>query len=285
MKFSELPAAQFGRYGETIVSKLLRNLGAGVIATFKFSGENDNEAPAIEFHEKRITLADLDVALRGRTFSLEVKTYAEPQFNRTYNCLVHGIPARLFDEYIAAERERGIPVHLGVLEVSTGALLVSRDPISSMTPRYPCLCGCRSVDAETCRFRKEWRSTSYPQWYFRRDSFEQWHQLDGAALEQLQREHSKVAPRISKKPHHRPTHYAFDEKPAYTWCCLPCNATGIGETTKCAHRCTPTPYMRDFWISRLVYTFVGETRQQIGERIAKPIDRTVLEQWLKGVAA
>lgn len=34
MKFRDLPAAQFGRYGETIAARMLRNLGAGVIATY-----------------------------------------------------------------------------------------------------------------------------------------------------------------------------------------------------------------------------------------------------------
>lgn len=83
----------------------------------------------------------------------------------------------------------------------------------------------------------------------------------------------------------QPKEKIFDDKPAYTWCCLPCNATGIGETTKHQHRCEPVPYMRDFWISRLVYTFSGESREQIAQRIAKPVDRSVLDTWLKGEPA
>ncbi|MGE0206102.1 MAG: hypothetical protein AB7E70_19670 [Hyphomicrobiaceae bacterium] len=279
MKFRDLPAAQFGRYGETIVSKLLRNLGAGVIATFKFSGENDNEAPSIEFHEKRITLADLDVSMRGKTFSLEVKTYAAPEMNRTYGSLVHGIPVRLFDEYVSQENERGIPVHLGILEVSSGELLVSREPISSLVPRYPCLCGCRSADVSACKIRKDRRDNRYPQWYFRHDSFAKWHQLDAKELEQLQREHSKVAPTLTTSAHHRPKQYIFDDKPAWTWCCLACNATGIGEQSKPAHRCAPVEYMQSVWIKKLKFTFPTLSREQLIQIVNKPVDRQQLIEW------
>lgn len=215
MKFRDLPAAQFGRYGETIAARLLRNLGAGVIATFKFSGENDNEAPAIELSEKRIVLPDLDVSMRGRTLSVEIKTYAAPQRNRTHFCLVHGISTRLFDEYVASEAERGIPVHLGVLEVDSGSLLVSEEPISKITPRYSCQCdgNCESARLADCSFRKRW-GNSYPQWYFRRDTLREWHRLEGQELKKLQAEHSKVSHAIKKHVERKPAPAPLFPEPA-----------------------------------------------------------------------
>lgn len=273
MKFRELPAAQFGRYGETIAARMLRNLGAGVIATFKFSGENDNEAPAIELSEKRIVLADLDVSLRGRTISVEIKTYAEPQFNRSHHCLVHGIPTRLFDEYCASERERGIPVHLGVLEVSSGSLIVSDEPISKMSPRYACQCEnqCESVRPGECAFRAKWGS-SYPQWYFRRDSFREWHRLEGDALKALQAEHARIASSI-KRAHHRPDLLKPQLSAPWTWAHLICNATGRGSPN--GHRCEPQEYMRRFWIDRLRWVRDANGTQLGAERAAKLIEQPI----------
>lgn len=293
-KFRDLPAAQFGRYGETIAARLLRNGGYGVIATFKFSGENDNEAPAIEFHDKRITLADLDVSLRGRTFSVEIKTYGEPAWNTTHRCKVHGIPVRLFGEYVDSEMERGIPVHLGVLEVNSGVLLVSNDPISSMTPRYPCGCHnlCESVRLSECEYRQKW-GNSYPQWYFRRDSFREWHRLDGNGLKKLQAEHARVRGSLKKpQPHHRPQSNVF-ESPPWTWACMPCNTTGVGDASK--HRCAPnTPsYMREFWTQRLravrpITDGPHLTLDEISVALSRPVSRVQLVAWLGqqwGVAA
>ncbi len=274
MRFRDLPAAQIGQLGEQLAHRLLRNLGAGVIASFKFSGENDNEAPAIEFHEKRIVLPDFDVSMRGKRFWLELKTYKGPQWNRSYRCQVHGVPVRLFDQYCADEKETGTPVFLGVLEVDSGLLLVSSVPVSQLTPRYPCLCGCES-EAAQCEYRSKWGS-SYPQYYFRRDAFQQWHQLEGEALARLQRTHAKVAHAIRR---HGPDREKSNPGPLaavpWTWTCLPCNATGTGERSR--HRCADSQqWRRDFWIQRLKWALPTMNRDDIAAIVDAPIARAEL---------
>lgn len=284
MKFKDLPAAQFGRYGEKIFARMLRNLGAGVIATFKFSGENDNEAPAIELHDKRITLADLDVSMRGRTFSVEVKTYKEPQTNRHHRCLVHGVPVRLFDEYVASEAERGIPVHLGILEVSSGALLVSEESISKIGPRYACDChnGCESVRPGECEFRKKW-GNSYPQWYFRRDSFCEWARLEGEDLKKLQDAHERVSHALKKRRNDEaaPVDVFPKNGSAWNWACLSCNSTWLFDQR---HVCTPERQLVEFWHRRLKLAALDDKSslhaQDLSAVISRPIARTELQSWL-----
>lgn len=275
MKFRDLPSAQFGRYGETIAARLLRNLGAGVIATFKFSGENDNEAPAIELSNKRIVLADLDVSMRGRTLSIEIKTYKEPQWNRAHRCLVHGIPLRLVDEYINAERERGIPIHIGVLEVDSGSLLVSDDPISKIAPKYACLCGCDN-DVAKCDYRRKW-GNSHPQWYLRRDTFREWHKLVGDDLKKLQAEHERVAHVMKRHGSGldlppKPLFIA----PPWTHACLPCNWTG---TDPSKHVCKTLDYALAYWTRRLTWAFHGDA-VRAKEALVAPIERSELAGWL-----
>jgi hypothetical protein len=279
-KFRDLPAAKFGRYGEQIVGRLLRKAGAGVIATFKFSGENDNEAPALEFDDRRTVLADFDVSLKGRTFSVEAKTYKGAAMNSVHKCLVHGIPVRLFDEYCATEKARGIPVYLGVLEVDTGAFLVSNEPVSAITPRWTCQCStCVEGRGATCEFKLRW-GNSYPQYYFRRDSFTEWNQLDGVELKKLQDAHGKISHALRKHVANEPAvKPAVAEKSPWTWTCLPCNVVGTGDKAK--HRCTDVQDWRvAYWTRRLRFALRTSTAEQVSEIVAKPIERIQLVEWL-----
>ena len=277
--FKDLPAAQIGLLGEKFVGRLLRSKpGVGVIATLKFSGENDNEAPSLEFDDRRITLADYDVSMKGRTFSLEAKTYKAPAPNREHRCLVHGVPVRKFNEYCKQEAERGIPVYLGVLEVDSGIFLVSDEPISRIAPKYSCGCdGCKS--AGTCDFRLRWGS-DYPQWYFRRDSFHEWARLDGEDLSRLQREHGRVSHAIRKHVDNGQAPKAMSVP--WTWACLPCNVTGDGDSSR--HRCEDIQsWRRAFWIQKLRWAM--SSVEEIARIVDQPIDRTHLaellgSQWL-----
>lgn len=195
MKFAELPAAVIGGLGERLAAKALRREGAGVIASFKYSA-NDNEAPAIEFHESRVAIPDLDVSRNGKRFWLEIKTYKAPAFNRAHRCEVHGIPVRLYDGYVAVEKNTGSPVFLGVLQLNDGLLVISDQPISQTTPRMACQCGCESVPAQ-CEYRRKW-GNSYPQWYFRRDTFTAYLKLSGDEFEKIRIEHQKVSHALRK---------------------------------------------------------------------------------------
>lgn len=270
--FRNLPSTIIGRLGEQLGQRLLRQLGAGVIASFKFSGENDNEAPALEFHNERVTLPDYDVSLKGRRFWLELKTYKEPQWNRAHRCMVHGVPTRLIEQYERSEKETGTPVYLGVLEVSSGALLVSEEPISKIEPRYTCLCGCENRDEE-CDYRRKW-GKGYPQWYFRRDSFREWSRLEGDALAKLQAEHGRLGHALRKRRYNEPA--PKDQLAvAWSWACLACNLTSNTDTyagrDPSRHRCQPKDYLVAYWTRRLCWA--GLSVDDAKAFVAKPIDR------------
>lgn len=187
-RFSDLPAAVIGGLGERLAASALRRDGAGVIASFKFSGEHGDEAPALEMHGERATLPDLDVSKMGRRFWLEIKTYAKPVWNQVHGCLVHGIPKRLFDHYTRVERETGSAVFLGVLQLSDGLFVVSDRPISQTTQRYACSCSGCKADARC----KAGPPAMYPQLYFRRDAFTAWFKIEGDAITQLRTEHTRL---------------------------------------------------------------------------------------------
>jgi hypothetical protein len=270
-RFKDLPAAQIGLLGEKFVGRLLRSKpGVGVIATLKFTGENDNEAPSLEFDDKKITLADYDVSMRGRTFSVEAKTYGAPAPNREHGCDVHGVPVRKFDQYCAQEIERGIPVYLGVLEVDSGVFLISDEPISKIAPRYACGCrGCKG--GQTCDLKLRW-GNDYPQWYFRRDSFHEWARLEGEDLTRLQREHGRVSHAIRK---HRDNE-VFNAYPQHgepwVWACLGCNATWISDRR---HSCESKRQLVEYWTRRL-----RSVVADIDAVVARPVMRSELVQWM-----
>lgn len=216
MKFREYPSTVVGQLGEKIVAREYRRDGWGVIASFKFSGENDNEAPAIEIDdgEREIT-PDLDVSKGGKRVWIEVKTHAIAAQNRKLGVGTHGVPVRLYDNYVAVEKRSGNPVFLAVVQLDTKEILVSRLPLSQMM-NHRCQCGCESRGIKPCSAGPPGR---YPQWYFRKDDFELLGHVDNKAFKILDEKHRiflddraarqrpNIAPRRppqSVQPHHRP---------------------------------------------------------------------------------
>ena len=120
-----------GRLGEIVASREFKRDGFGVIASFKFSGESDDEAPAIDIEDRREIVPDLDLCKQGQRFWVEVKTYAEPAWNRRYGCRVHGILVRHFDNYVAVEERTGSSVFLAINELDSGLLIMSSKPRSA----------------------------------------------------------------------------------------------------------------------------------------------------------
>lgn len=187
MKFRELPQAMFGRLGEICAAREFRRDGFGVIASFKYSGADDNEAPAIEVENRREIVPDLDICARGERFWVEVKTYKEAAWNRRYRCWTHGISVRHFDNYLAVEQRTGSAVFLAINELGSGSLLMSARPISEMQ-KYPCLCGCESAPAR-CRLRDR---RGYPEWYFDRDTFRTRYTYSSKTIQELRAAHAEL---------------------------------------------------------------------------------------------
>jgi hypothetical protein len=131
-------ALSHGNLGEVVVSDFLKSSGAGVIASYDYSGA-DNKAPRLMFKSKGLVLPDLDVCKEGTRFWLEVKTYHGPAHNRKHNTLVHGITRRLFDQYAEVSTQTGTPVFVAIVELDSGALLVA--DLKKLSPLWPCQCG------------------------------------------------------------------------------------------------------------------------------------------------
>lgn len=302
-KFRELPAAIVGQLGEQIVARDYRRDGWGVIASYKFSGQNDNEAPAIELEEgeKEIT-PDLDLSKGGQRIWVEVKTHETAPRNETlsqrlgHDVFVHGIPVRKFDNYVACEQRTGSAVYLAVVQLDTREILVSPVPISQL-PRSHCLCGCRSRSKERCTAR--WHRCAdckslgracrahanlYPQWYFDKALFQVRGHIDDRTFTILDEKHRALKADIEEKIAHvwRRHGSSREKAPAgplsyvpWTWACLHCNKTGTGDSS--THRCAdPQPALRDYWTRRLKFAGVANA----ADLVARPIDRVELARFL-----
>lgn len=266
-KFRELPSTVVGQLGEQIVAREYRRDGWGVIASYKFSGTNDNEAPAIEIDDgaKEIT-PDLDVSKGGRRIWIEVKTHAIAAPNHKLGFETHGIAVRLFDNYTAVEHRSGNPVFLAIVQLDTREILVSPRPLSRMM-KFECLCGCHSRGQRPCSAGPSGR---YPQWYFRKDDFEIRGHVDDRAFRLLDEKHRVF------KGHTQQRHGTIVEKPPWTWCCLACNYAGLTD----AHVCRPQDYMRDYWTARLRIAMPTATRDERLAIVTKPIARAELAKLL-----
>jgi hypothetical protein len=204
-RFRDLPTAILGRIGEEVAARELRRDGFGVIASFKFSG-NDSEAPAIEFDACREIVPDLDVCQRGDRFWIEVKTYKTWWPNHVHRIDVHGVLVRHYDNYVAVERRTGSKVFLAINELRSGYLIVSDVPLSQME-RYACLCGCKSNPS---LHRPSIRNPR-AQWYFNRADFTSRYRFDTKTIDLLRSEHKRLIPAPTSK-RNLPPQLRLDER-------------------------------------------------------------------------
>jgi hypothetical protein len=290
MRFREMPAAIVGQLGEKAASAELRRHGASVIASYQFSGRDDDHAPVLEFERAGVVLPDLDVSQRGRRRWIEVKTYERAAWNTTAGCYVHGIPVRLFDAYAKVEQETGSEVYLAIVEITSGEMIIGDRPLSQMK-RYPCLCEgrCRSIRAD--RHIPPTSGIAEMQWYFDRDEFTIRYRLADKAITSIRSAHGDL---IRGRGHAQRRHGenretqragALAERPPWTWACLACNATDIGSSV--GHRCPPNnpTWMQDFWVQRLRWALPTATIDHVRSIVTRPIARAELakilgDRWL-----
>jgi len=109
-----------GLKGEKLVREWLKLRGFYVLPA---SLIDNGGAPALEGYLKKVIASDHLVAGRGRTFWAEVKTYQRAAFYQKYQRWVHGIPIRLWQQYLEAERITGIPGYLYILQLNERLIL------------------------------------------------------------------------------------------------------------------------------------------------------------------
>lgn len=309
MKFRDLPSAIVGTIGEQIVAREYRRIGWGVIASFKFSGANDNEAPAIEFEEEgREITPDLDLSKGGKRIWLEVKTYGRAAKNERlsriagHDVYVHGVPVRKFENYVACEQRTGSDVFLSIVEIETREILVTPRPLSQLT-RSRCSCsGCRSNDRcagyvrtcpACCSAKTMCRNHfgMYPQFYWDRTQFEIIGRVDDGSFTVLQNKYDRHVDAISNghawRKHalnENAQPRVFSEPARWEWACLACDVTGLGPAE--SHRCRPNqpPHRFNYWKRRLATAMLGASDDEIAATFNSPIDRKQLikmfgERW------
>ena len=109
-----------GLKGENLVREWLKRRGFYVLPTSLI--ENDG-APALEGHLKGIIASNNLVAREGETFWAEIKTYQRATFNQKRHRDEHGIPIRLWDQYIEGQHITGIPGYLFILQLNEHLIL------------------------------------------------------------------------------------------------------------------------------------------------------------------
>ncbi|GAI84783.1 unnamed protein product, partial [marine sediment metagenome] len=104
-----------GLKGEKLVREWLKLRGFYVLPT---SLIDNGGAPALEGHLKRIIASNHLVAGEGKTFWAEIKTYQRATFNQKRQRLEHGVPIRLWNEYLKGQEITGIPGYLYILQLN-----------------------------------------------------------------------------------------------------------------------------------------------------------------------
>lgn len=109
-----------GLKGEKLVREWLKLRGFYVLPV---SLIENGGAPALEGHFKRVIASNHLVAGAGGTFWAEIKTYQRAAFYQKYQRWVHGIPLRLWNQYIEGQRITGIPGYLFILQLNEHLIL------------------------------------------------------------------------------------------------------------------------------------------------------------------
>jgi hypothetical protein len=166
-----------GRLGERLVSAWCKGRGWYVVPSYEFSGKADDKAPRMSGSDRAFVIPDLDTARTGRRRWLEVKTYDHAAPNRALGEPVHGIKRNHHQQYLSVQDISGCDVYLGVLEVSTGELLIAK--LSDLVA-HPCMCRpCRDGNASCCH------APIQDSVYFRRSQFIVAHKFTESELSEL----------------------------------------------------------------------------------------------------
>lgn len=80
-------------------------------------------APALEGYLKRVIASNNLIAGHGQTFWAEIKTYQRAAFYQKYQRWVHGIPIRLWQQYMEGQQITGIPGYLFILQLNDRLIL------------------------------------------------------------------------------------------------------------------------------------------------------------------
>lgn len=112
-----------GLQGEKLVREWLKLRGFYVLPT---SLIENGGAPALEGHVRKVIASNNLVVGDGSSFWAEVKTHQRSTMNRKYQREEHGIPIRLWEQYMEGQELTGIPGCLFILELKGRRILEGR---------------------------------------------------------------------------------------------------------------------------------------------------------------
>lgn len=123
MRLRETRAFRFGQIGERLVVRWIKAHGFLVIPSYDYSGEGGDKAPRLKGISSEYAIPDLDVALGGKRFWIEVKAKTEASWTHLTQRYEHGFSGRLYKDYLRVAEETGTPVLLFIVERKTSDLL------------------------------------------------------------------------------------------------------------------------------------------------------------------
>lgn len=109
-----------GLKGENLVREWLKLRGFYVLPVSLIEAGG---APALEGRLNRIIASNHLVARAGETFWAEIKTFQRATFNQHRQRWEHGVPIRLWNEYIKGQVITGIPGCLFILQLNECLIL------------------------------------------------------------------------------------------------------------------------------------------------------------------
>jgi len=126
-KFTESEEFKKGHSFEISLSGILKENGTFVLPCYENTGEKQDKAPKMYGEYKGLVLPDLFICNNGRSSWIECKVKASPTVctKKGYpkGRLEHGIPLRLYNDYMEVQKVSGLKVWLFLLEESSGEIL------------------------------------------------------------------------------------------------------------------------------------------------------------------
>lgn len=267
-----------GKTEERKIAAYLKALGFRVLPTTDFAA---NGAPMLSAEDPSdsLIMPDLQAFRGGEGSWFEAKWKSNTdRYNRTGK-LTTGIGLRHYEHYCKIENEWNTPVvivfiHEREREVRCGTLH-QLEAAFSHDYRGD------KMDRAGMRF---WNAESIPLWMPLAElgAAVRAHQLNARLIK------PPIEPPIDNVLLKRRTHvqqrhgsrdfYTGDTRPeqcpGWTWTCLPCNATWIGDAAR--HHCkAPLAYSRDFWLRKMQFAAVEHAE----EVIQRPIAREQMVAW------
>jgi len=147
-----------GRWGEIILIGMFLVDRWSIVVTADYSGPGGAHAPLMHQLEANIVIADLDISKFGVRMWCDAKVKSSFFRWRKTGRVQTGIDHRHYRQYLRLEQTTGIPVVLGMIDLTTGDVMCNT--LAGLgEPRYsdPDTTGFDIVNWDRDKFRRIWK--------------------------------------------------------------------------------------------------------------------------------